>query len=322
MLALIILASSAYVMEGWSWGDAFYFVTFTVFTVGYGELHPILTPELRAITIATIVLGCTGVIFLTGVLVQFITYSQLQQLLGTRRMKTQIEKMSGHVVVCGYGRIGEALAEELKAGGIKFVILDTDETRLARAASHGYPTWTGDATDEQVLRAVGVSRARALVTAVPNDAINVFITLTARDLNKNLEIISRSISPRSKGKLLQAGANSVVAPTHIGAERIAQLILFPRTARLTEGTERLQAMAEGLRTLGLDIEVMAVPPDSTLAGATVEAIEHSQSGNVFVIAINRKNGETLTRLAPSTVVEAEDGVVLMTRTGRDTPVVS
>jgi Trk K+ transport system NAD-binding subunit len=322
MVVVIILASSAYVYSGWSWADAFYFVIITVFTVGYGELHPILTPELRLLTIGTIVMGCTGVIFLTGALVQFITFSQLQQLLGSRRLKTQIEKMSGHIIVCGYGRIGEFLAEELKAGGVKFVILDMDEERLTKAAAHGHPTWAGDASDEKVLLAVGVMRARALATVVHDDAINVFITLTARNLNKNLEIIARGVLPRTKGKLLQAGANSVVAPTHIGAEHIAQLILFPRAARFAEGVERFHAMAGGLRSLGLELEVVPVAPDSKLVGASVANIERNSGGGLFVIAVNRKNGETLTRPDPSIVVEAGDGVVLLTRTGRDTPGIS
>src|SRR6516165_2080044 len=115
-MALVIgLATLAYVDLGWSWGDAFYFVTYTIFTVGYDELHPIVTPELRFVTISTIVLGCTGVIYLTGALVQFLTYMQLQQFLGNRRMKNRIGTLSGHVIVCGYGRIGHMLADELKA---------------------------------------------------------------------------------------------------------------------------------------------------------------------------------------------------------------
>jgi Trk K+ transport system NAD-binding subunit len=319
LAAVIALATVAYVLAGWSWADSFYFVIMTVFTVGYTELHPIATPEMRAITISTIVLGCTGMIFLTGALIQFISFNQFQQLVGTRRMKTQIDSMSGHVIVCGYGRIGHMLTEELSIGGVKFVIVDRDEDTLASAKEKGHLVWLGDAADETVLKAVGVERARTLATVVPNDAVNVFITLSARDLNKKLEIIARSEAPSTKRKLLQAGANSVVEPSHIGAEHIAQLILFPRTSRFTEGTHRIRALAAGLRTLGLELEVMAVSPDSTLAGATVEAVERDTTGSVFVIAVNRKNGETVTRPDPSTIVEPGDGVVMITRAGRNTP---
>ncbi|OYV44713.1 MAG: potassium channel protein [Acidocella sp. 20-57-95] len=322
MVVVVAGATAAYVADGWSWGDAFYFVIITVFTVGYGELHPVATFDLRFITIATIILGCTGIIFLTGALVQFITIAQIQLLLGTKRMKTQIEKMAGHVIICGYGRIGQMLADELKAGGTEFVVLELNEQRFHESVAAGNLTVRGDATDETVLHSVGIAKARALASVVPNDAANVFITLSARNLNKQLEIIARSEAPSTKSKLLQAGANSVVEPTHIGAERIAQLIIFPRTSSFTDGSDRMRTLGMGLRTLGLDLEVMAVAADSPLAGATIETAEHQASGSVFVIAVNRKNGETLTRPDPATIIEAGDGVVVITRSGRSTPKIS
>jgi Trk K+ transport system NAD-binding subunit len=321
MVVVLFAATVAYVAAGWSWGDAFYFVIITVFTVGYGELHPIMG-GLRVVTIAAIVFGWLGLTFLAAAFVQFITIAQIQQLLGGRRMKTQIDKMSGHVIICGYGRIGQMLADELLAGKADFVILELNQQRYNESVARGYPSWQGDATDEDVLEAVGISRARALATVVPNDAANVFITLSARNLNKKLEIIARGEAPSTKSKLLQAGANSVVEPTHIGAERIAQLILYPRTSSFTDGSDRMRTLGIGLRTLGLELEVMAVAPDSALAGATIDAIEHQASGSMFVVAVNRRDGETITRPDPATVIEAGDGVVVITRSGRSTPRVS
>jgi voltage-gated potassium channel Kch len=312
------LATLAYVDLGWSWDDAFYFVVYTIFTVGYDELHPIVTPELRFVTISTIVLGCTGVIYLTGALVQFFTYMQLQQLLGSRRMKSKINTLTGHVIVCGFGRIGHMLADELKAGGIDFVILDRDEAKLAEASERGHLTWSGDATDEAVLETVGVHKARALACVVPNDAVNVFITLSARNLNKDIEIIARGEAASTKSKLLRAGANSVVEPTHIGAERIAQLILFPQTSKLTDSS-RMRTLAAGLHGLGLELEVTAAAPDGPMAGATIEAVERAAGGTMFVVALNRKGGETVSRPDPQTVIEGGDGVVSITRTGRSAP---
>jgi voltage-gated potassium channel len=321
MVAVIAAATVAYVFNGWSVNDAFYFVIISVFTVGYGELHPVVG-VLRPITEITIVLGWLGITFLAAAFVQFITIAQIQQLLGTKRMQTQIDKMANHVIICGYGRIGQMLADELRAGGSDFVILELNEARFAESVARGYPSWKGDAADEEVLKAVGVARARALATVVPNDAANVFITLSARNLNKKLEIIARGEAPSTKSKLLQAGANAVVEPTHIGAERIAQLILYPRTSSFTDGSDRMRTLGIGLRTLGLELEVMAVAADSPLAGATIDAVEHEAIGSLFVVAINRKNGETLTRPDPSTKIEAGDGVVVITRSGRSTPRIS
>jgi len=322
MLAVIAAATVAYVFNGWSVNDAFYFVIISVFTVGYEEVHPIVSPQMRLVTELTIMFGCTGITFLTVALVQFITIGQIQQILGTKRMQDRIGQMTGHVIICGYGRIGQMLADELKAGGSDFVILELNEARYAESVSRGYPTMKGDATDEGTLEAAGISRARALATVVPNDAANVFITLSARNLNKQLEIIARGEAPSTKSKLLQAGASSVVEPTHIGAERIAQLILYPRTSSFTDGSDRMRTLAIGLRTLGLELEVMAVAAESALAGATIEAIEHQASGSVFVVAVNRRGGETITRPDPATVIEAGDGVVIITRAGRTTPRVS
>jgi Trk K+ transport system NAD-binding subunit len=321
-LVIILAGTMAYVMLGWSWADAFYFVIISIFTVGYDELHPIYGFQLRAVTISVIIMGWIGLTFLAAALVQFITFAQIQQLLGTKRMKSQIDAMTDHVIVCGYGRIGQMLADELQAGGAKFVIVELNDARFDEANARGYVTWKGDATDEGVLEAVGVHRARALATVVPNDAANVFITLSARNLNKKLEIIARGEAPSTKSKLLQAGASSVVEPTHIGAERIAQLILFPRTSIFTDGSDRMRTLMIGLRTLGLDLEVMAVAADSPLAGATIDTIEHEAIGSLFVIAVNRKSGETLTRPDPATKIEAGDGVVVITRAGRVAPRIS
>ena len=321
MLVVVAAATAAYVAEGWTWSDAIYFVIYTVFTVGYEELHPI-TGVLRGITITAIIAGWMGITFLAAAFVQFITFTQIQQLLGMKRMQTQIDKMTGHVIICGYGRIGQMLAEELLAGQSQFVIVELNDARFNDSVARGYPSVKGDATDEAVLEAVGIHRARALATVVPNDAANVFITLSARNLNKKLEIIARGEAPSTKSKLLQAGANSVVEPTHIGAERIAQLILYPRMSTFTEGSGRMRSLVAGLSTLGLDLEVMAVAADSPLAGSTIEAIEQESIGSLFVVAINRQNGDTLTRPDPSTVIQSGDGVVVITRSGRSGPRIS
>lgn len=316
MLTVMTAATMAYIGEGWSPGDAVYMVVLTVYTVGYDEVRPIDTPVLRGITIALIVLGCTGMIFLTGVLVQAITASQLQQLFGLRRMHDQIERLSRHVIICGFGRIGVMLARDLAAGGAPFVILDHSAERLAQARELGYLTAEGDATDEAALRAAGIERARCVATVLPDDAANVFITLSARALNRELTIVARGEMPSTESKLLQAGADRVVMPTHIGAERIAEIILYPAADRALHSSAQKEEFARDLRLLGLEIEVVPVAAGSRCVGQTVGAVEQLAAGAFMIVGLNRSDGESISRPGPETPIKAEDGLVVVGRPGR------
>jgi Trk K+ transport system NAD-binding subunit len=313
MLVVVALATSAYVAAGWSFVDAIYMVLLTVFTVGYGEVRPIATPFLHFVTIATIVLGCTGMILLSAALVQALTFSQIQQLLGANRVKTDINKLKDHVIVCGFGRIGVMLAKDLAAGGADFVVLERNEGRLNQARELGYLCWQGDATDETALAAVGVDRARILATVLPDDAANVFITLSARSLNPGLQIIARGEAPTTESKLIQAGANKVVLPTHIGAERIAEMILFPETARFIRGSARMQDFEKVLRDLGLAMEVMVTAEKSAVAGLTIAELETRAKGAFFVVQINRRDGDSVTRPPGDLKIEGGDGLVVVGR---------
>ena len=213
---------------GWGFGDVLYMVVLTVYTVGYDEVRPIDTAELRIITIALIVTGCTGMIFLTGTLIQLITASQLQQLFGFRRMEKDIDRLSDHVIICGYGRIGQMLARELQAGNCDFVVVERGDSRMTAARELGFLSLQGDATDEDVLRRAGVARARALATVLPDDAANVFITLSARSLNRGLTIIARGEAASTESKLIQAGADRASCCRPGSArKRMAEMLLAP-----------------------------------------------------------------------------------------------
>jgi voltage-gated potassium channel Kch len=316
ILAVIGMGTAGYVASGWSVTDAFYMVVITIFTVGYGEVRPIDTAWLRGLTTALIVLGCTGMIFMTGAIVQFFTASELQRLLGFKRMKNEIDRLRNHVIVCGFGRIGNMLARELQAGKSNFLVIERSEARAAEARALGYLCIQGEATDEAVLRDAGIERARIVATVLPDDAANVFITLSARSLNKGLHIIARGEAPSTEGKLLHAGANEVVLPTHIGAERIAELILYPKTAALIRGDSRMQELERSLHSLGLGIEVMPAAEGSPYANLTISEIEHNADGAFLIVAITRKDGSTITRPPPTTRVAPGDGVMLIARAGR------
>jgi trk system potassium uptake protein TrkA/voltage-gated potassium channel len=309
-------ATAAYVGEGWSFGDALYMVVLTVYTVGYDEVRPIDTPELRGITIALIVLGCTGVIFLTGALIQLFTASQFHQILGLRRMQSQIDHLKDHVIICGFGRIGQTLARQLHAAQAKFLVIERSEGRAAEARGLGYVAMQANAEDESALAAAGVERARTLATVLPDDAANVFITLSARSLNKKLTIIARGEAPNTESKLLQAGASRVVMPTLIGAERVAEWILYPETARILHGSEHEEEFERDLRSLGLDIEIVTAEQGSEGVGRTIEAIERMAAGAFLIVGLNRRDGQSVMRPEGSAAIEAGDGVVIVGRVGR------
>ncbi|WP_206675486.1 potassium channel family protein [Solimonas terrae] len=316
LAVLAPIAVLAYMLLGWSFGDALYMVVVTIFTVGYEEVRPIDTPELRAVTVALIVLGCTGVIYLTGALVQFFTLSQIQQVLGIKRMKSEIDQLQAHVIVCGFGRIGNMLTRELKAGKTRFVIIERSEPRVAEARDLGYLWVQGEATDEAVLKSAGIDRAAILATVLPDDAANVFITLSARSLNKNLRIIARGELPTTEGKLLHAGANEVVLPAHIGAERIAEMILFRNSTTLVRGSEQRKGFEQDLHGLGLELEVTAAAEGSPFVGLSIAEIERRAGGAFLIVALNRRDGSSLTRPPSDAVIGAGDGVVVIGRSGR------
>jgi voltage-gated potassium channel len=316
ILVVVVLGTAGYLIAGWNMADAFYMVIITLFTVGYEEVHPIATPGLRALTITLIVLGCTGMIYLTGAVVQFFTATQLQNLLGLKRMKNEIDQLKGHVIVCGFGRIGRLLSRDLTAAGQGFVVIEREEDRIVNARAMGYLCIQGEATDEQTLVQAGIARARVLATVLPDDAANVFITLSARSLNKDIEIIARGEAPTTEGKLLHAGANQVVLPAHIGAERIAEMILYADSARLIRNAEKLQGFSHNLHNLGLNLIVVTVAGNSRFARLTVGEIEHQADGAFLIVALNRRDGSTVPRPDPTTRVVPGDGVVIIERSGR------
>jgi voltage-gated potassium channel len=316
MLVVWCAATAAYWKAGWSFQDALYMVTLTVFTVGYGEVRPIDTTYLHVVTMATMAFGCTGMIFLTGSLIQFMTLASLQQLLGGRRMQAEIDKLRGHVIVCGYGRIGIELAKALKDGRADVVVVEQDERRVAQAREAGHLCIQGDATNEATLQDAGIDHARALASVLPNDAANVFITLSARNLNRGIEIIARGDAVSTERKLLHAGANKVVLPTHIGAERIAGMLLFPETSRFIRDSDAMRDLERTLRVLGLAIEVVVAPENGALTDLTIEEIEIRTKSAFFIVQINRRDGEPVTGPEKTMRIHAGDGVVVVGRSGQ------
>ncbi|HEY1927718.1 MAG TPA: NAD-binding protein [Caulobacteraceae bacterium] len=315
MVGVLLAATLGYMAAGWSFGDALYMVLLTIYTVGYGEVRPVDTTWLRVVTMSTIVLGCTGMILVTGFLVQFLTASQVRRLIRGDRMQSDIDRLEDHVIICGFGRIGAMAARHLATGTTQFVVLDQSEGRLADARAAGFLAIQGDATDEDVLRAAGIERARVLATVLPSDAANVFITLSARSLNPHLQIIARGEAPSTESKLIQAGASQVVLPAHIGAERIADMILFPETTHFVHDSPQLREMETVLRRMGLGFDMAEVRAHTPLAGMTVGEVEKRASGALFVIQVERAGADPIIRPPKEYRLVAGDGLLVVGRDG-------
>jgi len=313
---VFVAATGGYVAAGWSLGDAVYMVTLTIFSVGYDEVHPINSPYLRVLTSGTIALGCTGMIVLTGALVQAFTVSQLRRMLGLDRMQTQIDRLNHHTIICGFGRIGMQLAHELHAARTRFVIIERDHAKIEEALALGFLCLAADATEETALHAAGIERAKVLATVLPDDAANVFITLSARNLNRQLEIIARGEVPTTESKLFHAGADRVVMPTHIGAERIAEMILYPATARLIDDSPQMREIKRGLHEFGLELETVTVADHGMMTGETVGEAERRGHGAFFVVQIDRANGQSILHPGEDIRIEAGDQIVLIVRGSR------
>lgn len=222
-LAVCILATCGYVWAGWQWLDAIYMVTITIFGVGYGETRPIEGPWLRFFTIGVIFAGCSSLVFVVGGIVQMLTEGEIAKIMGTRNRTKDIEALHDHTIICGYGRVGQMLARELAAAGEPLIVLDNNPKRVEEAIANGHLAVQGDAADDHTLSSIGIFRARTLATVLPDDATNVFITLSARDLCDSINIVARAEMPATERKLLRSGATNVVMPAAIGASKIAQL---------------------------------------------------------------------------------------------------
>ena len=316
-MAIVFMVSTiGYAMAGWPLGDAAYMVLTTVYSVGYGEVRPVDTAFLRLWTIMTIVLGCTGMIVLTGALIQVFNLYQFRRFLGLYRMQNEIERLDTHAIICGYGRIGVQLAKALSEARHPFVIIEREAAKAEEARTAGYLTITGEATHEDVLMQGRIDRARVLVCALPNDAANVFITLSARNLNPAVQIIARGEAPTTESKLFHAGANKVVLPTHIGAERITELILFPATESMLGDIREVGTIKRNLNDFGLDLEVVTAGERGALTGVTVGEAERRGAGAFFIVQIDRDGGQSIQHPGEDVRIEPGDLILLVVRGSR------
>jgi len=311
----ILGAVIGYTLFGWGIGDAFYMVIITIFGVGYGEVQPLETPAERFFTVAVILAGFISVTYIVGGFVQMLLEGEINHALDARRKAQGIEQLSGHVIICGFGRTGQVLARQLKQESKPFVILDQDPERVGRSEAFGYLAHMGNATDEDALQAVGIARARTLATVLPDDAINVFITLTARGLNPNLIIVARGELPATEKKLHLAGANHVVLPASISAQRMANLITRPTAIDFLEQNSERSQLDELLSQIDIQIDELTIPSDSQLVGSTLGELEIQGNRGILVVAVRSTSGNIIMNPGPSYTIHGGDTLILMAHQG-------
>jgi len=289
------------VIEGWSFLDSLYMTITTITTVGYMEVHP-LSQAGRIFSIFLIVGGVGGALYILTTIVGYILEGQFGITMGRRRMKTKIAKLKGHFILCGYGRVGQEIAQAFSEEGVPFVIIANDQQHIARAEKEGYLCLFGDATSDEVLKEAGIERAHGLVAAVGTDTDNTFITLSARELRPDLFIEARSSSPEAEGKLRRAGADRIISPHAIGGRRMAMLALRPAVV------DFIDTVTYG-RGRELELENVDVGSGSPLAGRTMEQAR-SKIG-ITVLAMRKKGGKLLPNPPGEEIIEEGDRLIVI-----------
>lgn len=292
LMTVMVAGTVGYVLLGFGVLDAVYQTVTTVTTVGFREVHDLSTAG-KLFTIALILVGVGTALYTLGLLIEALIEGQLRDVLGRRKVERQISDMRGHVIVCGWGRVGRALARYVSGAGADVVVVDRDPARTAEAAP--FPSIVGDATDDDVLTRAGIGAARALVAALDSDADNLYVTLSGRALRNDLFIVARARVNASEEKLRRAGADRVVNPQAIGGARMAAFVLQPNVAEFLD-----VVMHDG--SLEFRLEEVVVPPGSPLADRSLRDAQIRDRTGALVLALRDPDGRFTTNPAPDAVI--------------------
>ena len=284
-------------IEQWSLGKSLYVTVQTLTTVGYGDVPP-QSPAGRGFAVIIMLIGVGGVALAASTIVQSVVQSELVSTFGQRRQSKKMSKLRDHYIVCGSGRVGSHLVRDLQRSDQELVIIENDGPRAAEFSQRGLNVLVGDATLEDTLKTAGVEHARGLAACLPNDADNVYVVLTARDLNPRLRIVARAAEEQAEAKLVRAGANHVVAPTIIGGHRMAISLTKPAVGEFFDSITGSK--------IGLGFEQVLIQKDSSLVGQILRETPMRAELDIVIISIRRADGETVFNPAGDTIIEAED----------------
>ncbi len=291
-------------IEGWSLIDSVYMTIITITTVGFSEVHQ-MGETGRLFTIGLVFTGVALFLYVAGSLVQFMVEGRIREIMGRRTLNKKIDHLKNHYIVCGYGRIGRVLCKHFLAHpALKMVILEKDETLIPEMESDGVLYISGDASEEEILLKAGIKSAKVLVAALATDIDNVFLVLTARQLNPKIYIVARSSHKATKSKLLAAGANRVESPYDIGAVSMAQRVLRPSVTSFLD-------LVFTYNRKDIQMEEIPVAPASSMVNIMLKDSGIRQKFNLIIIAIKKPNGEMLFNPSFETVIQSGDTVIAM-----------
>jgi voltage-gated potassium channel len=304
LTTVLVVGTAGYVvLEGWGIFDAFYMTITTVTTVGYAEIHP-LSRVGRVFNSGVIIFGVATVLYTFSFLMAQLVEGDLQARWARHRRERMLDDLTHHFIICGFGRIGQIVAREFMRQDVQLVVIERDPERMQAAIDSGYLAVEADASSEDVLKRVGIARARGLIAAVSTDADNVFAILTARLLRPDLFIIARAETEEAKAKLVRAGADRVLSPYQIGGLQLAQTALRPAVVDFVQ-------LATGSDNLDLNMEQVQIGTDTALAGRTIVQANLRQRFGVVVVGIQRANGAMEFNPPPETAMQVGDYLVVL-----------
>ena len=308
ILALMVIATVGVlgyvVFEGFGFTEALYMTVITLTTVGYREVRPLDTSG-QLWTMALLLTG-VGTLFYAAVSsVELVVEGTIRGYFGRRRMEAAISKLSGHYILCGYGRVGRQVVREFAADGVPFVIVEQDPMTVEECSAEGYLTLLGEASDDDVLEEAGIRRAKGLVAAVDSDADNVLVVLSARKLNPELHIVARASSDGSAAKLEMAGADRSLSPYAVGGRHLASLATQPLVV------DFLDIVTRGERGIEFRLEELDVPEDPSIAERTIGELGIGERTGAIILATLSKEGTFDTTPSANDHLRAGDTLIVL-----------
>jgi voltage-gated potassium channel len=307
LLILVLVVSFGTIgytlIEKWSPLDSLYMTLITLSTVGFGEVYT-LSPTGKIFTMILVIFGVGGAAYTVSIMGQMIVEGEIRKLLGRRKMEKSLKGLKDHYIVCGYGRVGRKICKEFCIRKVSFVVVEKDPLIGGQIEKDGFLFVQGDSTEDSTLINAGIEKAKGLVIAVANEADNVFIVLSARQLNPNLFITARADSDSAEKKIKRAGANKVVSPYKIGGIRMALTTLRPNLV------DFMRVVTFDKET-GLVIEEIEIKPDSPLTFVTLKDSPIRREFGIMVAGIKKPGKDVFLNPSPETRIEAGDILIVI-----------